>query len=272
MKDERIIGEHKYEPIVYYSGIDKDIKPGTRYGPVRRDVFLIECCNDGYGAIIVNGKEFKITPRSCYFLFPGDMVTHVTDDKEPREGYFCAVAGMQLATELKRAGITSSSPFAPPEVFDEIYAHVKELYLTRDEADYGAELRRTAHIYNILGALLRTGTAVDKNTWIQKAIGYMEKNYQNPISVAEIAAEIGLDRSYFSTLFKEQTGTPPHSYLTGIRIKRAAVMIKEGGYTMAAIAESVGLDPENFTRLFRKQTGMTPKEYKKNRKTSIKRD
>lgn len=262
MEQQRLIKEHRYEPVVYYCGIDKNLKPGARCGPIRRDVFLIESCSEGYGGLIINGREFEITPRSCYFLFPGDAVTHLTDKKNPREGYFCAVSGLQLAAELKRAGISSESPFAPPEAFDEIYGHLKELYLSRDEADFGAELRRTAHIYNILGALLKIGTAVDKNTWVQKAIGFMERSYHQNLSVSDIAAETGLDRSYFSTLFKEQTGMSPHAYLTRMRIKQAAVMIKEGGGTMASVAESVGLDPENFTRLFRREVGMTPKEYK----------
>ncbi len=266
MKNQRFISEHRYEPVVYYCNIDKDLVPGTRFGPVRRDVFLFECCSQGYGGIIINGKQFDITPRCAYFLFPGDDVTHLTDSKFPREGYFCAVSGLQIESELKRAKITSESPFAPPEVFDEIYLHLKELYDTRDEADYGADLRRTAHIYNILGALLRTGAAVDKNTWIQKAIGYMERNYYNPISVSEIASAIGLDRSYFSTLFKEQTGMSPHSYLTGMRIKKAEAMIKEGENTMARIAEAVGLDPQNFTRLFLREVGMTPLQYKRREK------
>lgn len=262
MTKPRFLNDHRYEPIVYYCSIDKDLKPGAICGPMRRDVFLIECCSEGYGGLIINGKHFDITPRSAYFLFPGDDVTHLTDVDNPREGYFCALSGLQVEAELKRAKISSESPFAPPEAYDEIYAHLKELYDTREEADFGADLRRTAHIYNILGALLRTGASVDKNTWVQNAIGYMEKNYNNAISVAEIASEIGLDRSYFSTLFKEQTGMSPHSYLTRMRIKKAEVMMQSENYTMARIAEAVGLDPENFTRLFRREVGISPKDYK----------
>ena len=263
MPIEEYISEHRFEPVVYYCGIDKNLKPGAVYGPIVRDVFLVECCTGGYGKIRINGKDFQITPRSCYFLFPGDTVTHFADNKEPREGYWCAVEGLQIATVLKRAGITSETPFAPPEVFDEINSHVEKLYMTRDETDFGADLRRTAHLYGILGAVLRTSSAVDKNTWIQQAIGFMETHYPSDISISALAGEIGLDRSYFTTLFKEQTGISPYSYLTYIRVKKAASLIKDGKYSMTEIAENVGLDPKNFSRIFKREIGMTPQDYKK---------
>lgn len=263
MPIEQYISEHRFEPVVYYCGIDKNLKPGAVYGPVIRDVFLVECCISGYGKIRINDREFPITPRSCYFLFPGDTVTHFADVNEPRSGYWCAVEGLQIATVLKRAGITSESPFAPEEVFDELCSHVTELYMTRDETDFGADLRRTAHLYGILGAVLRTSSAVDKNTWVQQAIGYMETYYPLNISISTLAGEIGLDRSYFTTLFKEQTGISPYSYLTYIRVKKAASLIKDGKYSMTEISENVGLDPQNFARIFKREIGMTPKEYKK---------
>ncbi len=269
MPIEHFISEHRFEPMVYYSDIDNNIAPGTRFGPVTRDVFLVECCIRGYGKIIINNNEFPITPRSVYFLFPGDTVTHITDSDEPREGYWCAIDGLQVSVALKKAGITSTSPFAPPEVFDDIYPHLEELYMSRDENDIGAELRRTAHLYNILGSLLRMVEATDKNIWVQKAIGYMEANYPNDISVSSLASEIGLDRSYFSTLFKSQTGVSPYAYLTYIRVKKAASLIKDDAYSMSEIAEAVGLDSQNFARIFRREIGISPREYKKEVESGI---
>ena len=255
--------EHHMEPLVYFCGIDENLEPGVKCGPVQRDVFLIECCVSGYGGIEINGVNFPITPRSCYFLFPGDTVTHSADEVEPRCGFWCAMSGLQIASALKQAGISSSSPFAPPELFDEINSRLEEMYRTREENDLGADMRRTAHIYAILGALLRTSTVTDKNSSVQKAIGYMETNYHMDLSVAALAGEIGLDRSYFSTLFKAQTGKTPHAYLTTLRIKKACTLMGQQNMSVSEAARSVGLDARNFARLFKKETGKTPKEYLK---------
>ena len=257
-----------HEPVVYYCSAEKNIKIGSRCGPVKRDVFLIESCIRGYGTIIINGNKFSVTPRSCYFLLPGDIVTHVNDAKESREGYFCAVDGELVASVIKKVGIDSKNPFAPSEAFDEIYGHLRSLYLSKDESDPGAELRQVSHIYGILGALLRSEKNTDKNMWIQKAIGYMETYYPEDISVATLAAQIGLDRSYFSTLFKTQMGISPHTYLTRLRVRKAAALIDEGGYSMTEIAYAVGLAPQNFARVFQRESGKTPRDYKNRAKST----
>lgn len=255
---------HHLDPLVYFCGIDENLTPGAKCGPVQRDVFLIECCVSGYGSIEINGTVFPITPRSCYFLFPGDTVTHSADEYEPRCGYWCAMHGLQIESALKKAGITSATPFAPPELFDDIYSRLEQMYKTREENDLGADMRRTAHIYAILGALLRTSTATDKYSSVQKAIGYMEANYHKDVSVSMLAAEIGLDRSYFSTLFKVQTGISPHEYLTQLRVKKAATLLKESAYSVSEISEAVGFDSGNFSRIFKQIIGLTPLEYRKN--------
>lgn len=260
---EKYITEKRMTPVVYFAGIDKNITPGARCGPVIRDVYLIECCIRGYGTIIINGTEHPITPRCCYFLFPGDTITHVTDDKLPREGYFAAVEGIEFASALKSAGITSESPFAPPEIFDEVYSHLETLYKMRDESDLGADLRRTSHLYAILGVLLRDRVESDKDAAVKKAIAFMETNYHSDISVSTLASEVGLERSYFSSLFKSQTGTSPHAYLTYLRIKKASSLMLDGAYSMAEIASAVGLDSQNFARIFKREVGVTPLEFKK---------
>ena len=91
----------------------------------------------------------------------------------------------------------------------------------------------------------------------------METNYHENITVEDIAYEIGLDRSYFSTLFKTQTGKTPHAYLTSLRIKKACTLMMQVDLSVSEAAQSVGLDPRNFARLFKKETGKTPKEYMK---------
>ena len=268
----KIKNERNFEPYVYYCAIDKNIKQGTRSGPIKRDVFLIESCIRGYGTIIINNKEFHITPRSAYFLFPGDIVTHVNDDPKTREGYYCAVEGVQIERVLKRMGITSESPFVPPEAFDAVNLHLMELYNTRDEDDLGADMRRTSHIYAILGAVLKECEQTTKNYWLNKAIGFMETNYHTDVSVTTLAAEVGLERSYFSTLFKAEMGMSPYAYLTKLRIKKAKSLIREDSFSIGEIAFAVGLDPQNFARIFQRETGISPREYRNEHKKSTDTD
>ena len=262
MRYEHLIKEHREEPTICHCGRDENLKPGAVYGPVIRDIYIVECCTGGYGSVIINGTEYMLKKGDCYFLFPGDAVAHTAAKKEPREGVWCAFDGLEIGSVLRKAGITSTSPFAPSEAFFEITEIVRKVVDMKEENDAGADLRRTSLVYSILGCLMKYTSAVsDKNIWVKKAIGIMETNYHEDIKIEDIAFETGLDRSYFSTLFKAQTGKTPHAYLTSLRIKKACTLIEQQGFSVSQAATSVGLDARNFSRLFKKETGKTPREF-----------
>lgn len=252
---------YRDEPILYYCGIDENLKPGARYGPVIRDVYIIECCIWGAGTVIINGREFPFKANTCFVLMPGDTVIHTTDTVESRKCIWCAIDGFSLKNVFQQAGISSETPFAPSESFNEILLQIKKITEMRNDADPGTDFRRAGCIYNILGALLKETNVSNKNSWIQKAIGIMETRYHEDISIEDIARETGLDRTYFSTLFRKKTGFSPHSYLTQLRIKKASTLLTINNSTVSEIAVSVGLDPQNFSRFFKKATGKTPKQY-----------
>lgn len=264
MRYDYFAREHSDEPAVCYTGHDKNLPAGITYGPVIRDVFIVECCTGGFGSVVINGREFSLKKGDCFFLFPGDVIIHTAATENPREGYYCAIDGLQIGSVLLKAGITSTSPFAPPSAFEEITQSLKKIYEMRDDTDGGAGFRRTSLIYAILASLMSHSNAnPDKNTWIKKAIGIMETNYHTCLTVEKIARETGLERCYFSTLFKAQTGKSPHEYLTSLRINKACALMKQRNMSISHIALSVGLDDRNFSRLFKKETGFTPLEYVK---------
>lgn len=103
-----------------------------------------------------------------------------------------------------------------------------------------------------------------KATVIENAIELMQTRYNEALSTQEIADIIGVQRSYFSTLFKARTGISPYRYLMQLRIKKACQMLKQSDMPVAAIAEAVGLNAQNFSRTFKKETGVTPREYRNN--------
>ena len=261
MEYMRLSKERREEPVVCCCGRDENLRPGVTCGPVIRDVYIVECCTAGYGSAVINGKEFSVRPGDCYFLMPGDTIIHTADLKNPRSGVWCAIDGLQIGQVFAKAGITSEAPYAPAKAFEEITAQVEQMVQMQQDTDPGAELRRTACIYGVLGALLRHSSRVDSDVWVQKAIGLMEAQYFQPITIGWMAEQVGLERSYFSTLFKSHTGKTPHAYLMALRIQKACVLMKEHRYSVTAAAEAVGLDSRNFARLFKRETGKTPREY-----------
>lgn len=235
------------------------------HGPVDFNYFLIECCTGGRGAIIVNGTEFPFREGDCYVICPGDKITHVTTSESYRSEVYCFIQGMEMMRAVKRAGISGENPFAPREAYSPICAAIRRMILIDNDRSISADYKRLSEIYNIMAALVIGKNATEKANIILAAIGIMDTGYTEELTVDEIARRVGLDRSYFSVLFKEETGMTPHAYLNQIRIKRACTLMLETNLSLSDIAAQVGLEMTSFSRMFKREMGESPSKYRQMR-------
>ena len=252
-------------PMVVYCAREK-VKPSARYGPVIRRRFVVECNQSGKGGVIINGKTFSFEGQQCYVLFPGDTVTHLSDSEHPRSGIYCILDAPQLALHFKEIGISSEAPFISDSLFSQVQDWIEKMLADFGCRDAGMPMRQAGNIYGLMGALLRDKPAARSEDAIAKVIGIMDAHYPDLLKVEELARAVGLERTYFSSLFKDKTGYSPYRYLTMLRIQKACLLLKETELSISQVAESVGLDSRNFARLFKKETGKTPLSFKKRKK------
>ena len=111
---------------------------------------------------------------------------------------------------------------------------------------------------------IRNQRACHIKSVIKKAHAYMAGNYANAnLSLVTIADHLHLSPSYFSRLYKKETGANYVEVLTNIRLEKAKILLKETNDRIAAISASVGYtDPKYFCTLFRKCEGLTPVEFR----------
>ena len=266
----KYIGMKSTEPVIYRCAWDnpESVTPGSRFGPVVRGVYLVECNVYGYGSVTVNDHEFAVTPGDTYILLPGSRVTHAAAMENPRCAIWCAFGGMRIGKLLADAGITPDTPFLPREFTPRVRGILENILAMNDDHTVGAGLLRTSHLYGLLALISGDRPSPDNNQFVERAVGIMESEYHTGITVADVAAAVGFDRSYFSTMFKMHTGTTPYAYLTSLRISHATDLMTGGDMPVSAVAEAVGLDPRNFARLFRRETGITPKKLGAKQKNS----
>ena len=96
-------------------------------------------------------------------------------------------------------------------------------------------------------------------------IKYLNENYQQDISLQQLADSFHLNASYISFLIKKETGLTYSQYLTNLRISQAKRLLTSSQLTLTEISESVGFhDNFYFIKKFKKITGVTPGYYQKN--------
>lgn len=102
------------------------------------------------------------------------------------------------------------------------------------------------------------------NHMIKSILNYIEANYTLDIGLEDLTKQFHMSREHISRMFKKETGENFISYLTQIRMKKAAELILLGKFNMQEVSEQIGLnDSSYFSRSFKKYYGLTPEEFKK---------
>lgn len=99
---------------------------------------------------------------------------------------------------------------------------------------------------------------------ITDAKRYIQQHYREALRLEDVSSAVGFNATYFSTLFKKETGQNFVDYLTELRISKAKELLSGDDLSVQDVAEMVGYrDLKYFSKLFKKVTGVSPSDYKK---------
>ena len=203
-------------------------------------------------------------------LFTPDLF-HVSalENKE-----FMALASSYLFssvfTEFKNSKVPQNLVKTHAKEFKFLFEKIYEEYNKR-ETGFQSIIR--AYVIEIIIKIFRE---IDKNQptytkshqeLVEKAIEYMQNNYDKHISLDEVVSGIFLSKNYFRQIFKKTTGMSISSFTQELRVKEACRLLETTDLSSADISYKCGFnDLKFFYSTFKKTMGMTPAEYKKTKK------
>ncbi|TKH39695.1 DNA-binding response regulator [Paenibacillus polymyxa] len=102
------------------------------------------------------------------------------------------------------------------------------------------------------------------NPTIRDIARYLDANYDEDISLQDIASRFYLSREYISRKFKQEYGVNLSDYLCQIRMGKAKLLLLNDKLRLHHIAGMVGYQDEKyFGKVFKKLEGVTPGEFRR---------
>lgn len=248
--------------------------PSHSYGPATRNHYLFHYILSGTGILLADDskgitKEYRIKSGQGFMIFPNQITTYISDNKLPWEYVWVEFDGLRVKEALDIAELSYDNPVYHAKFKEMREIVVQEmLYLT--EHGEASPFHLIGHLYLFFDAMLKSITP-ETNThqkrlqdyYIHEALSYIEQNFQNDITVEDIAKICGLNRSYFGKMFKNSTGKTPQQFLITYRMIKATELLKLTKLSISDIGNAVGYPNQlHFSRAFKNIYGISPREWR----------
>ena len=258
---------------LYQYGWEK-CEPGHSYGPAKRNHFLFHYVISGKGGLLADDKtgatqSFQIQAGQGFMIFPDQITTYMADVDEPWEYVWLEFDGLRVKHSLEQAGFSKDHP-----VYNARSTALREqmqnemLYISQHSE--ASPFHLIGHLYlfldyltgSVFGAKKYGGNQL-RDYYIREVIAYIENNYQNDISVEDIADAIGLNRSYLSKIFRNGAGSTPQQFLMNYRMVKAAELLMLTKRPIHEIGAEVGYPNQmRFSRAFKTIYNLSPREWR----------
>ncbi|MBO9605641.1 MAG: AraC family transcriptional regulator [Paenibacillaceae bacterium] len=255
--------------LVYYHSGSERCAPGHAYGPAVRPYYLIHYVRSGQGIFRRSGVEFRLSAGQGFLICPGDVTYYQADRDDPWSYSWVGFDGYKAASSLRQANMAVDSPIfelAEPDGILPIF----ELLEDAKKLSAGRDLRLIGAVYMFLSYLVeyaageRSATQAGlQELYVSAAAEYIDKNFIRRMTIEELAAYIGLNRSYLCAIFKAEMRQSPQQYLIRCRMERACELLADATLSIGDVARSVGYDdPLVFSKMFAKLIGLPPRDYR----------
>lgn len=249
-------------------------EPGHSFGPATRNHYLFHYIISGTGTLMADNAKgetqtYSIKSGQGFLIFPGQITTYIADQNLPWEYVWIEFDGLRVKEALDLTELSVSTPVYHSHSKDLREQLMNEmLYIVHHAKESPFHL--IGHLYLFLDYLTQSAKSKKlvqsskmSDYYIKEAINYIEQNFQNNITIEDIAAVCGINRSYFGKIFRNSIGRSPQEFLMNYRMVKATELLKLTSLSIAEIGSAVGYENQlHFSRAFKTIYGVSPREWR----------
>ena len=247
--------------------------PSHSYGPAARNHYLFHYVISGTGTLYADNSkgeavQYHVKSGQGFMLFPKQICTYIADKEIPWEYVWLEFDGLRAKETIAATGLSMDSPVYRTHDKENAKAMADEMqYIINHREESPFHL--IGHLFLFIDMLIKSSSVHPgqennvRNFYIKEAISFIEQNFQNDITVEDIAKFCGLNRSYFGKIFHESIGKTPQEFLIAYRMIKATELLKLTSLSIADIGNAVGYPNQlHFSRAFKNVYGISPRQWR----------
>lgn len=277
MREEGDVMSREYEILKY----THDMHPESHFHEYYE--IFISLCNEG--KLFVKEKGYSLKFGMVFFLSPLEIhrcFCHGNKNYDRYVIHFTQEFLQSISTErTDLVSFFNALPLALQMQSDEIAQTLEQLSrLTQEVGDgFAADVERHIDFSKFLLTMARVAEqkegiqipTVKSDRRINDVLQYIHENYNQDITIDNIAETFFISKSRLSQIFKDATGFSVGNYIVTYRIKRACALLRHGVSVQEA-GEQVGFhNSTHFIKMFKKHTGYSPGKFSKEEQMSFSR-
>ena len=240
-----------------------------------RDNWHLHVILSGTGVMEVDGTRTPLRENHMFILKPGERITYYQQPEDPWTYCWMTFSGSRAEEFVRAAG------FGPGVYTRETRLDARRFYNLCDrlmetpQLTAGAAMQRHGRLMEFIGLAIESAEQdvspipgrghkplYHRADYVRHGLDYMKHNYSS-INISDISKYLGIDRCYFSAIFRQSQGITPSEYLLRLRMRQSVHMLDTLTIPIQEIANQVGYeDSLTFSKAFKRFFGVSPKRYR----------
>ena len=211
--------------------------------------------------------EATLREGDLFLLFPGEWHSYHPLPNRGWKSFWIGFRGKNMDDRVTAGFLSPSHPIYHVGFSDSIVSLYRKAYdAAFAEAAYSQQL-----LAGIVNHLIGTMYMLERNIELNKNQAHVDmisrarlrirEALESPLTIQQVAEDMGVSYSNFRKLFKEYTGLSPATYQQDLRLQRAKELLSTTDLSIKEIAYRLNFEsPDYFSAKFKIKTGRRPSE------------